>query len=182
MNENVFFPDTKQDIFWPCESSYSHLLRYLSPHLSPLKRFIYRGSGDKGESMRDKNCSLRGVKWKYTEVSGITSGNNGNSSPNLCSQFEKNSRHERKNIPKKNNLFYTYVRVNHLFPARTSLPCLLYKLILFREQERLVQCDRTDEGAASTAFYWIASKNLLNTIWQVSGQDISMKNMGLFTL
>ena len=54
MDEYVLFPDAEQDILGPCESSCSHLLRYLSPHLSPLKRFVHRGSTDKGESMRDK--------------------------------------------------------------------------------------------------------------------------------
>lgn len=53
------------------------------PYLSPLKRFVHRGSSDKGESMRDKMQFLC-LKGKYTEVSGITSGNNGNTSPNLC--------------------------------------------------------------------------------------------------
>ena len=104
MDENVLFPDAEQDIFGPCESSCSHLWGYLSPHLSPLKRFIHRGSGDKGESMRDKNLFFV-LKGKHTEVSGITSGNNENSSPNLCSQFGKNSRHKREDVPKKSNLF-----------------------------------------------------------------------------
>ena len=48
----IFFPDAEQDILGSCESSCSHLLRYLSLHFSPLKRCIYQGSGDKGEGMR----------------------------------------------------------------------------------------------------------------------------------
>lgn len=49
---NNIFPDAEQDILGSCESSCSHLLRYLSLHFSPLKRCIYQGSGDKGEDMR----------------------------------------------------------------------------------------------------------------------------------
>ena len=82
------------------------------------------------------------MKGKDTEVSGITSGNNGNSSPNLCSQFGKNSRHEREDVPKKSNLFlhirsreatrtftwgYTYVYVNPCFRPCAERTCSFRK-------------------------------------------------------